>query len=119
MAHFAKINSDNIVEQIVVVNNSDCAGGQYPQSEASGAEFCSNLFGGQWKQTSYNQTFRKHFAGIGFTYDPVRDAFIAPRPFPSWSLNEDTCEWVAPSARPDGNYSWDEATLEWVPVNKE
>jgi hypothetical protein len=118
MAHFAKINLDNIVEQVVVVNNSDCNGGIFPQSESSGSEFCANLFGGTWKQTSYNGNFRKQFAGIGFKYDEQLDVFIRPQPFPSWSLNQNG-DWIAPVERPEsGDYIWDEDSHSWMEVEK-
>ena len=67
-----------------------------------------------WKQTSYNANFRKNYAGIGDTYDAVRDAFIAPKPYDSWVLNESTCRWQAPVPRPDGHYIWDESTVSWL-----
>jgi hypothetical protein len=78
MAHFAEINQDNIVTQVIVVADSDCAGGQFPDSDPIGAAFCHDLLGGTWKQTSYNGDFRGRYAGIGFTYDPELDEFIAP-----------------------------------------
>jgi len=112
MAHFAKLNSENVVEQVVVVHNNDAP------DEAAGVAFCQSLFGGDWKQTSYNGRIRKNYAGIGFTYDENRDAFIPPQPFSSWTLVEATCQWTAPVAMPtDGKlYSWDEATLSWIEV---
>ncbi len=117
MAHFAKINSDNIVEQIVVVNNGDCGGGNFPQSEAVGQQFCINLFGeGTWKQTSYNSNFRKNFAGIGFTYDEFLDAFVSPKPYPSWILDENA-KWQPPVPYPEnGKYYWDEDSFSWIEV---
>ena len=78
LAHFCQINEDNIVTQVIVVSDDDCAGGQFPQSEFAGAYFCNRLLGGTWKQTSYNGNFRGRYAGIGFTYDPELDEFIAP-----------------------------------------
>ena len=118
MAHFAQLDKNNTVLQVIVVNNSDCLGANGQESEETGIAFCQMLFGGVWKQTSYNATFRKNYAGIGYTYDPQRDAFIPPQPFPSWVLNEDTCLWDAPVPMPqDGKrYTWDEATLSWLEV---
>ena len=117
MAHFAEIGLNNVVLRVIVVANEELMdNGQ--ESEAKGAEFCRNLLGGTWVQTSYNGNFRKNFAGIGFTYDQNRDAFIPPKPYPSWNLNEETCQWEAPVPMPqDGkNYAWDEPTTNWVEV---
>ena len=106
MAHFAEIDASNIVRRVIVVPNSE---------EANGAQWCANLIGGTWIQTSYNATIRKNFAGVGFTYDPVRDAFIAPQPFPSWVLDESTCQWKAPIAAPSvGVWTWNETNQEWL-----
>lgn len=117
MAHFAQIDSDNIVTQVIVVSNNDCGGGDFPASEEIGAAFCTNLLGGTWKQTSYNNNFRKRYAGIGYAYDAERDAFIAPKPYPSWVLNETTCDWEAPVARPEtGFWVWNEEELQWDEV---
>lgn len=118
MAHFAKINADNIVEQVVVVENTVLEDGDLVEQESLGIQFLQSLFGGDWVQTSYNKTFRKNFAGIGHTYDAGRDAFIPPQPFNSWILNEETCQWEAPTPIPDQNlfYNWDEETLSWVVV---
>ena len=117
MAHFAQIDSDNIVTQVIVVSNNDCGGGDFPASEEIGAAFCTNLLGGTWKQTSYNNNFRKRYAGIGYAYDAERDAFIAPKPYPSWTLNETTCDWEAPVARPEtGFWVWNEEELQWDEV---
>lgn len=117
MAHFAQINSDNVVTQVIVVSNDDCGGGDYPESDAVGAAFCTNLLGGTWKQTSYNNNFRVRYAGIGYTFNEELDAFIAPKPYPSWTLNEETADWEAPVARPaEGMWTWNEATQEWNEV---
>ena len=95
MAHFAKLNSENGVEQVVAVHNNDAP------NEASGIAFLNSLFGaGTWVQTSYNGNIRKNYAGIGYTYDLGRDAFIAPQPYPSWTLVEETCLWSAPVPMP-------------------
>ena len=113
MAHFAEI-VDGLVARVVVVNNADTAQGGV-EDGAIGAAFCANLLGGTWVQTSYNNNIRYNYAGIGYTYDTVRDAFIAPKPFASWVLNEATCCWVAPVPYPaTGEWRWDEATLSWV-----
>jgi hypothetical protein len=112
MAHFAILKVGNIVEQVVVVSNDIAT------SEQAGIEFLKNLYKNQHLpvlQTSYNGNIRKNFAGIGYQYDQQRDAFIAPKPFNSWILNEDTCIWNAPVAMPidDNKYSWNEQTLSW------
>lgn len=118
MAHFAQLDEENIVQQVIVVNNETIENLSYPQSEPIGIEFCQSLFGGttKWKQTSYNANFRKNYAGVGFAYDTARNAFIAPKPFNSWLLNEDTCKWEAPIPMPDtgGPYIWDEASQSWI-----
>jgi hypothetical protein len=119
MAHFALIK-DTIVQQVVVVDNANLSNSEGNEQEALGVAFCHSLFGtdGTWMQTSYNGNIRKNFAGIGHTYDLTRDAFIAPKPYASWVLNESTCQWEAPTPYPDdGNvYSWDESTTAWVKV---
>lgn len=118
MAHFAEIGLNNTVLRVIVVHNNECLDENGQESEAKGAEFCRGLFGGTWVQTSYNGTIRKNFAGQGFTYDSQRDAFIPPKPFASWVLNETTCRWDAPTPYPnDGKrYRWDEETTSWVIV---
>ena len=117
MAHFAQINSDNVVTQVIVVSNDDCGGGEYPASDSVGAAFCTNLLGGTWKQTSYNNNFRKRYAGIGYTFNAELDAFVAPQPYPSWTLNTETADWEAPVARPtEGNWTWNESTQQWDEV---
>lgn len=115
MAHFAELGENNVVLRVIVVDNKDTADTAGNEVEAIGAEFCRNLLGGTWKQTSYNGNFRKNYAGIGFTYDSGRDAFVPPKPFASWLLNEDTCRWDAPVAYPaDGRlYTWNEETTAW------
>jgi hypothetical protein len=120
MAHFAELDESNIVKQVIVVHNNELLVDNI-ESEAKGIQFCQSLFGGDWVQTSYNGTIRKHFAGIGYLYDPIRDAFIAPKPFESWSLNENTCNWEAPLPYPsdDKKYQWDEENLLWVEVTLE
>ena len=116
MAHFAELGEDNIVLRVIVVHNNDCKDENGNESEALGAEFCRNLFGGTWKQTSYNNNIRARYAGIGYTYNSSLDAYIAPKPFPSWSLNEETTEWVSPVPYPDDNkfYHWDEPSQSWI-----
>lgn len=117
MAHFAQINENNVVIQVIVVSNDDCGGGDYPGSDSIGASFCHNLLGGTWKQTSYNSNFRKRYAGIGYTFNEELDAFIAPQPYPSWTLNEETADWEAPVARPaEGVWVWNETNQEWDQV---
>jgi hypothetical protein len=118
MAHFAKLDENNVVVQVTVVHNNELLQDGV-ESEAKGAQFLVDLFGGNWKQTSYTGRIRKNYAGVGYTYDVTRDAFIPPQPFPSWVLNEDTCLWDAPTPMPtDGQrYNWDEPTTSWVVIN--
>ena len=118
MAHFAEIGLNNTVLRVIVVHNNELLDENGQESEAKGAQFCRNLFGGTWVQTSYNGNFRKNYAGEGFTYDSTRDAFITPKPFASWNLNEDTCQWQPPTPMPqDGAiYNWDEETTSWKQV---
>ena len=119
MAHFARINENNTVEEIIVINNDDCQNLNFPESELIGLEFITSIgLNGNWKQTSYNANFRKKYAGVGDTYDEIRDAFITPKPFPSWILNEETCLWNSPIERPtDGNlYRWNEDEQSWEEV---
>lgn len=119
MAHFAEIGLNNTVMRVIVVSNEECKDQYGNESETIGAKFCHDLLSGLWLQTSYNGSMRKNFAGIGYTYDSTRDAFIAPKPFASWVLNETTCKWDAPIAYPtDGkHYAWDETTTSWVESN--
>ena len=123
MAHFAELDENNVVLRVIVVHNNDCLDANGNESEAVGIGFCSKLFGGSWKQTSYNGNIRKHYAGVGYKYDAALDAFISPQPYPSWVLDAD-CNWQSPVPMPsDANtgeppkmYSWDEATQSWVAV---
>jgi hypothetical protein len=117
MAHFAKLDENNVVLEVYVVHNNELLDNSGNESEAKGIAFLTEWSGGYdlWKQTSYNGSFRKNFAGIGYTYDAQRDAFIPPKPFASWVLDEDTCLWNAPMPIPtDGQrYSWNEANQSW------
>ena len=118
MAHFAKLDENNNVIGVHVVNN-DFIIVDNAESEQAGVDFLTELHGHIfWKQTSYNNNFRKNFAAVGFKYDPVRDAFLFPQPYPSWVLDEETCKWQAPVQRPelvDGMLiKWDEPSLSWV-----
>ena len=115
MAHFAELNEQNVVTQVIVVHNNELLDNGV-ESEAKGVAFCQSLFGhDRWKQTSYNATIRKNYAGVGYNYDATRDAFIPPQPFPSWSLDETTCRWVPPVPMPSegGPYKWDEQATNW------
>ena len=111
MAHFAKLGTGNIVETVIVVSNDIAT------TEQAGSDFINKLYNTRdvWKQTSYNGNIRKNYAGVGYQYDKTRDAFIAPKPYASWILNEDTCLWNAPVAMPtdDNKYTWNESTLTW------
>ena len=121
MAHFAKLGTGNIIEKVVVVSNDVAT------TEQAGVDFLNKLYGSRdvWKQTSYNThggvhrldgtPFRKNYAGIGFKYDQTRDAFIPPKSYNSWVLNEETCLWEAPVAKPDdeNRYTWNETNKTW------
>ena len=127
MAHFAKINTDNIVVEVIVVNDNELLV-DGTESEAQGINFLNSLFNTKfnWKQTSYNTAanshklggtpLRKNYAGMGYTYDADKDAFIAPKPYASWTLDNDTCIWEAPVAYPDDGekYVWSEDDTNWV-----
>lgn len=112
MAHFAQIDENNFVVRVIVLSND---------LEQTGEQWCTEHFGGLWKQTSYNHNIRKQYAGIGFIYDPHKDIFISPQPFLSWSLNENS-DWIPPVEYPsDGAfYYWDEENQNWVnpPANE-
>lgn len=113
MAHFAELDKNNIVIRVIVVHDNECKDQDGNESEAIGALFCHNLLGGHWKQTSYNGNIRKQYAGTGFTYDADADVFVAPQPYPSWSLDLNH-DWQPPVARPaEGMWSWNEETLSW------
>ena len=115
MAHFAKLDENNVVLAVHVVNN-DVITNNGVESEQLGIDFLTQLHGHiNWKQTSYNNNIRKNYAGIGYVYDSTRDAFIPPKPYPSWTLNESTCQWNAPTPMPtDGTvYVWNEFELQW------
>lgn len=119
MAHFAQIDENNIVLRVIVVSDDNCAGGNYPESEIAGAYFCNKLLGGTWKQTSYNNNFRKRYAGIGYTFDAENDMFIAPQPYPSWTLDSEG-DWQPPVSMPDDGkpYQWDEETKNWIELKE-
>ena len=121
MAHFAQLDANNIVQRVIVVDNDNILDGNGNESEAVGIAYCQALLGADtiWRQTSYNNNFRKNYAGEGYRYDADLDAFIAPQPYPSWSLNTETCQWEAPKQMPAGNrpYTWDESLLRWVALS--
>jgi hypothetical protein len=125
MAHYAQLDENNIVTQVIVVSNDDCTDANGNEVESIGVAFCQKLLGAEtnWKQTSYNNSTRVRYAGIGYSYNAELDAFIAPKPFASWVLNEETADWVSPvgpapslteaevTAR--SYYTWDEENGEW------
>lgn len=122
MAHFAELDQQNRVLQVIVVNNDVLLDENGNESEDLGVAFCQSLYGEDtnWKQTSFNRNFRNKYAGVGDYYDPYRDAFLKLQPFPSWTLNENTLEWYAPVPHPmrddpaDTNtYSWNELEQQW------
>jgi hypothetical protein len=126
MAHFTQLDANNVVTQVIVVANSDTADANGVEKEYIGAAFCEKLFGGTWKQTSYNGSIRKNYAGVGYTYNADIDAFVPPKPYASWLLNETTAQWEAPVAMPEDagtgeppkRYTWDEATTSWVEIEE-
>ena len=123
MAHFAKINYDGTVTSVLAVDNDSIIGSSKQEEESNGIEFLTQLMNYPfWIQTSYNGSFRKNFAGIGYTYDSVRDAFIPPQPYASWILNEDTCTYEAPIPYPihmdEYDFEWDEPTTSWVEITE-
>ena len=118
MAHYAQIDSNNIVTQVIVIDNKDTADANGTEKEYIGAAYCERLFGGTWKQTSYNGNIRKNYAGIGYKYHADIDAFAAPQPHASWTLDANA-QWQPPTPVPtDGTmenpYTWDEATTSWI-----
>ena len=128
MAHFVEINDLKKVIQAVVLDNKDTQDTDGNEVESIGAKYLHDGFGGTWVKTSYNTKggvhklggtpFRKNYAGIGYTYDEAKDAFIPPQNYSSWTLNEDTCQWEAPVAYPndDKKYLWNEETTSWDEV---
>ena len=121
MAHFAKLDANNIVIEVIVVSNKDTSDANGVEKEHIGAAFCERLFGGTWKQTSYNGNMRKNYAGIGYTYREDIDAFVPPQPYPSWVLNN-KAQWESPVPMPadasiQKRYIWDETTIQWILQN--
>lgn len=122
MAYFAKLDENNIVTQVISVNNAEIVDSDGNESESIGIEWCRNWSGGHanWVQTSYNRKIRKNYAGVGYTWDKERDAFIPPKPFESWTLNETTCAWESPVPMPepvDGIiWVWNESTVSWQSI---
>jgi hypothetical protein len=122
MAHFARLSDSNTVMEVLVVDNDVLINPATElEEEATGVQYLSNIFGGaNWVQTSYNSNFRKNYASLGGVYDKTRNAFIAPQPFFSWLLNDETCTWEAPVPMPvvlEGSndlYLWDENNLRWT-----
>ena len=122
MAHFAQLDENNVVTQVIVVDNKDTSDANGVEKEHIGAAFCERLLGGTWKQTSYNGNLRKNYAGIGYTFNAGIDAFVPPKPYNSWVLNEITAQWEAPvdmpedagTGEPPKRYRWDEETTNRV-----
>jgi hypothetical protein len=113
MAHYAFLDDDNIVTEVIVgVDETKLIEGLDPET------WYGQFRGQVCKRTSYNANIRKNYAGIGFKYDEALDAFIPPKPFDSWVLNEDTCNWEAPVPMPEGNYRWDEDSLSWLEIEE-
>jgi len=126
MAYFAKLGTGNIVETVISINNAVITDANGVEQEQIGNDFINKLYNTRdvWKQTSYNNNIRKNFAGIGFQYDQTRDAFISPKRFDSWVLNENTCRWEAPVPKPTTEleenqyYSWNESIINWEIKNR-
>jgi hypothetical protein len=118
MAHFAKIENQTVT-QVIVLDNLVCAG-EFPHSEAAGAKYIQDVLQlpGEWLQTSYNHNFRKHYAGVGYTYNSQWDQFVPPQPYPSWSYDPESGEWIAPVAclGNQWEYDWDEDSQQWVTI---
>lgn len=114
MAHYAFLDGNNIVVEVITGRNED----EVVDGISDWEEYYGNLRGRRCVRTSYNRNIRKNYAGIGFTYDEERDAFIPPQPFPSWILDEETCLWGAPKPRPEGDdlYEWNEELGDWEPI---
>ncbi len=124
MAHFAELDNSNTVIGVHLVANEELLVNGV-ESEQKGIDFLKDFFkdaNKKFVQTSYNGTIRKRYAGIGFKYDPVRDAFISPKPYESWTFDEETCKWIPPKAKPaflEGTvYLWDEITKDWFGVTR-
>jgi hypothetical protein len=130
MAHFCKLDENNIVTQVIVVDNKDVTDpftGQ--EDEILGIAFCKKLLGGNWVQTSYNSTIRKRYAGVGYSFSKELDAFIPPSPFPSYVLNPETADWESPvgpapelteaEVEAGSRYEWDEENTQWNLVTPE
>lgn len=119
MAHFAELDEQNNVIRVIVVANENILDSNGIESEEIGINYCKNLFNGEWLQTSYNGNIRKNYASSGFKYDSELDAFIAPKPFESWVLHEESATWVAPVEMPqdEKRYEWNESSLSWVELN--
>jgi len=122
MAYFAKLGTGNIVEQVISINNAIITDSNGVEQEQLGNDFINKLYNTRdvWKQTSYNGNIRKNYAGVGYKYDQTRDAFIPPKPYNSWILNETTCLWEAPVALPDteNRYRWNEENQTWDLINE-
>lgn len=119
MAHFAELDSNNQVLRVIVVDNRDTSDAAGVEREHIGQAFCERILGGRWKQTSYNGSIRRNYAGIGYTYREDIDAFVPPKPYPSWQLDTNSCQWQAPVAAPTdgGMYAWDEQSQTWQAQN--
>ena len=118
MAHYAELDNIGTVTQVIVVHN-DVLQVDGVEVEQVGIDFCVGLLGGTWVQTSYNNRIRKQYAGIGYKYDSVANVFIAPKPYPSWTLDGNH-DWQPPTPMPlEGVWGWDEASLSWLPPSAE
>ena len=130
MAHFVKLDENNIVVNGFAIHDNELKDNENNEQEILGIKFCVKLFGeGNYKQTFYDGTSRKNYAGVGYTYDETRDAFIGPKPYASWTLNETSCTWHAPVTYPSVTeygdpakayrISWDESNTRWIATDQE
>jgi hypothetical protein len=114
MAHFVELDNNNIVIRSIVVHNNELLDENGNESEQKGIDFCVAHYGGTWIQTSYNGNFRRNYAGVGYVYDPIRNIFLPPQPYPSWIMDDEKLNWINPVPKPDsGFWVWNEEILNW------
>jgi hypothetical protein len=119
MAHFAQLNENNIVTNVIAVHNNELLV-EGVESESKGIEFCQSLFGGNWIQTSYNARIRQRYAGVGFAYLPNKDIFIEPSQYNGWVIDEELEDWVPPFPKPDsGSWVWNNETINWQELDEQ
>lgn len=116
MAHFARIDENNIVTEVIAVNDRQIVNAYGAEDPELGEEYCKQLFGGRWKQTSYNSNFRLHYAGIGFSYREDLDVFVPPQPYSGWTFDDGLLRWIPPIPAPvdADDRIWDDETKTWL-----